>query len=381
MTARHAIRSAWNAAGACINWNSASVMSVRLEWEQRCGDIIILKKEVFLAHLDTRARSELCSDSAHTCRAPIDGGKRIGTRGTQRMRERRQEGEVLTLERCALTALALAKEKYLDLLFHPLLLPLLFEHFIDAIANALCLELGEEPAVAICGRLIWGRLERGPEGIGHGSTAVRDEGDVHHRCRRSTMSARRRRRERRARRPGPVGLGRRGRKNLCSRNKAEKHLPNWDIHRLTCHFPFNELTSQGPQAACGCAQLHVGVFVRFRHRSKVHSGHRYRFPSPSARIRVGHLTPFRAFLITSAPSSSIVTRVNIAGDIVPTTQRSRSDASVTASCQPRVASDPGCSACVNTPPFLTMNHVLAQAGRRYPLLERFFLALANRHTE
>jgi len=106
------------------------------------------------------------------------------TREIQRRWGRSQVPEVLTLERCALAALALTEEQYLDLLFHPLLLPLLSEHFVDAIANTLRFELGDEPAVTICGRLVWGRLEHGPERIGHGPAAVRDEGEVHRRWRR-----------------------------------------------------------------------------------------------------------------------------------------------------------------------------------------------------
>lgn len=140
----------------------------------------------------------------------------------QRKWERSQVGEVLTLERCALTALALAKEKYLDLLLHAQLLLLLSEHFVDAIADALCFKLSKEPAVAICRRLVWGRLERRPERIGHGSAAVWDERDVHHRCRRTTTSTR------------GGGEGERARRSevRCGRQREEEVVgreafPNW----------------------------------------------------------------------------------------------------------------------------------------------------------
>lgn len=82
--------------------------------------IIILKKEGFLVRLDIYARSELCSPGwAHTCRRPVERDEIIRTRVVfvreQRWKWEGQVRYVLTLERRALAALALAKEEYLDL--------------------------------------------------------------------------------------------------------------------------------------------------------------------------------------------------------------------------------------------------------------------------
>ena len=134
----------------------------------------------------------VCSvDSAHTCswaaNEVMNGDERIkGRHGLRnKVRDKWEScavGQVLTLECCALTALTLAEEEYFYLLFHPQLFAFLSEHVVDAIADALGFKFFEQPAVAICGRLVFGRLEGGPEGIGCGSAAVWNERDAHRRC-------------------------------------------------------------------------------------------------------------------------------------------------------------------------------------------------------